>query len=94
MKSQPNYIAFELAKKERNGKMKTLEYRLPIDSDGETHFTCFLQQLKKDGVHLRNNDLQRIASDYATAIVEGFKQGVIPIERLDLHGIPLEFINH
>ena len=74
--------------------MKTLKYPLPIDSASETHFFCFLKQLKKDGVHLRSKDLQRIASDYAMAIVEGFKQGVIPIEYLDLSGIPSEFINH
>ena len=94
MKSQPNCIVFELAKKERNGKTKTLKYSLPFDADIETHFACFIQQLKKDGVHLRNNDLLRIGSDYATAIVEGFKQGDIPIEHLEVSGVIPEFINH
>jgi len=94
MKSQPNCIIFEFAKEKRNGKIKTLKYSLPIDADMETHFACFLQQLKKDGVHLRKNDLLRIGSDYATAIVEGFKQGVIPIEHLEVSGVLSESINH
>lgn len=84
MKSQPNCLVFELAKKERNGKIKTLKYSLPIDADIETHFAYFIQQLKKDGVHLRKNDLLCIGSEYITAMVEGLRQGVVPIEHLEV----------
>ena len=94
MKSQPNCIVFELAKKERNGKTKTLKYSLPIDADIETHFAYFIQQLKKDGVHLCKNDLRHIVSDCITAMVEGIRQGVIPVEQLEVSGVLSESINH
>jgi hypothetical protein len=94
MKSQPNCIIFELAKIERNGKIQTLKYPLPIDADIETNFACFLQQLRNDRVHLCTDDLLRIGSDYATAIVEGFKHGVIPIEHIEVSGVLFEFVNH
>ena len=45
-------------------------------------------------MHLRKNDLLRIGSDYITAFAEGFKQGVIPIEHLEVSGVLSEFINH
>ena len=76
MKSQPNCLVFEFSKKERNGKTKFLKYSVPIVADIET-LACFFQQLKKDGVHLRKNDLLCIGSEYMTAMVEGLRQGVI-----------------
>ena len=88
MKSQSYCIIFELSRRELNGKLTTLKYPLPIDSDIETHFNNFLEQLRKDGVHLRNNDLKRIASDYANAITVALKEGRIRFKQPDFFVYP------